>query len=80
MTDDDSKNTPPAPGGEEATIFTPGAGFGDDDRTRFIAPADMPDAAPAAAEPVAPPPPPPAEPAAAAPEPVETSADRKSVV
>ena len=77
MSDDDSKNTPPVPGGEEATIFTPGAGSGDDDRTRFIAPADMPGAVPAAAEPAAPPPPAEpaaAEPVAAAPEPVETSA------
>ena len=80
---DDNKDTPPAAspatGGDEATIFSPGAGAGDDDRTRFIAPADMPGAAQAEApaEPAAPPPPPPppvpAEPIAEAAPPAETS-------
>ena len=75
---DDNKDTPPAPGGDEATIFSPGAGAGDDDRTRFIAPVDMPGAAPAPAEAAAPPPPPAepvaADPVAAPPPPVEVSA------
>jgi len=55
MTDQDDK-TPPE-GNDEATVFSPGAmpGGNDEERTRFIAPEDMP----AAAEPVAPPPPPP---------------------
>ena len=78
---DDAKDTPPA-GRDESTIFSPGAGGGDDARTRFIAPGDMPGAAepaaPAAAAqvPAAPAPvPAPAEPIAAAPvpAPVETS-------
>ena len=83
MSDDDTKDTPPAQvptsGGEDATIFSPGVGAGDDDRTRFIAPADMPDAGPPAAVPIeaaAPPAEaaaPPAEPVAAAVPPAETS-------
>ena len=58
---DDGKGTPPAGKGDESTIFSPGAEGGDDERTRFIAPEDMP-----AETPPAPPAP---EPAAAAPEP-----------
>jgi serine/threonine-protein kinase len=68
MSQDDKD--PPAPGNEESTVFAPG-GTGDDgdEKTRFIAPENMP--APTAATPPAPPPPPPAppvaEPAAAVP-------------
>ena len=63
---DDSKDTPPA-GKDDATIFSPGAdGGSDDERTRFIAPEDMPGAAtPAATQPAAPSAAPPAEPVAA---------------
>ena len=72
---DDSKATPPSENGDEATIFSPGAAASDDDRTRFIAPADMPGAA--AAEPAAPAQvptaPPPAEPVAEAAPPAQTS-------
>ena len=72
---DDAKDIPPEDSGsgkgDEATIFSPGGDGGDDARTRFIAPEDMPgapapDASPA---PVAVP----AEPIAAAPAPVEIS-------
>jgi hypothetical protein len=70
---DDTNTTPPAGKGDEATIFSPGAGGGDDERTRFIAPEDMPGAAAPAAPAASPPPLPADEPAAAAPAPVETS-------
>ena len=71
---DDTKDTPPA-GKDEATIFSPGADGGDDDRTRFIAPSDMPGAAaPAATQPAAPSSAPPAEPIAAPPAAVEPPA------
>ena len=71
---DDSKDTPPA-GKDEATIFSPGADGGDDDRTRFIAPSDMPGAAaPTATQPAAPSSSPAAEPIAAPPAAVEPPA------
>ena len=69
---DDAKDTPPEDKGDEATIFSPGADAGDDERTRFIAPADMPGASEPAASP-APVAAVPVEPIAAAPAPVETS-------
>ena len=72
---DDTNDTPPA-GKDDATIFSPGAdGGGDDERTRFIAPEDMPGAAtPAATQPAAPSAAPPAEPVAAPPAAVEPPA------
>ena len=68
---DDAKDTPPAVKGDEATLFSPGADGGDDERTRFIAPADMPGTSESVGspEPVADA----AEPIAATPAPVETS-------
>ena len=75
---DSAKDTPPAGKTDESTIFSPGAGGGDDERTRFIAPEGMPEAAPsaipppaqeaaaAAPAPVAPPPEPPSPPPASA--------------
>ena len=68
---DDSKDAPATGKGDESTIFSPGTGGSDDERTRFIAPEDMPGAA---APVVATPAPPPAEPVAAAPTPVEPPA------
>ena len=64
MSDDDKDN--PAPGNEESTLFVPGGAGGDgDEKTRFIAPEDIP--AEAAPPPPPSPPPPPPEPAAEAP-------------
>ena len=76
MTDDDTNETPPADENDESTIFSPGAGAagGDDERTRFIAPSDMPAAASPANPAAVAPTPLPAEPVAAASAPVEPPA------